>query len=269
MKKTFSIRTALALSSILAVGLASPAMAKSHGGGGNGGGTSSTACSGQGGSGSSFNVTSDFLGTINDTPPFQLLSDGLGVYTTYKTSRTDSATSEIQQNSCDWLVDLTTSKSRTVQFSLDYPLSTGEQLPSGWQGGLANIPALVMTNCSRNTVNAGTSVGNMSFAGQTLQCGLHVTFYSNKIQYSLRMNPSTWAGATWGQVTCQGVGSDGMCSSWTVTPGLDADGQPETNSYTNQPSAIGELVQPSCNGCAGGTPLGLYYVDFSIAITKP
>ena len=36
-----------------------------------------------------------------------------------------------------------------------------------------------------------------------------------------------------------------------------------------QNSGIGELVQPSCNGCTGGTPLGLYYVDFSAVITDP
>jgi hypothetical protein len=235
-----------------------------------------TGCSANGGSGKSFNVTSSILGTDTNPPgalpfPYQILSDGNGPYTTYKNSKTDSVTSEIQQNSCDWVLDATGSRSRSVQLSLGYPLSTGEQLPPRWptDGSLVSIPALVMTNCSRNAVNAGTSVGNMTFFGQTLQCGLHITFYSNKTQYSLRMNASAWPGATWGQVTCQGVGSDGMCNSWTVTPGLDAGGLPETNSYTSLPSGIGELVQPSCDGCAGGTPLGLYYVNFSATVTKP
>src|SRR5262249_43898378 len=97
---------------------------------------------------------------------------------------------------------------------------------------------------------------------------LHVTFYaSNGVQYSLRMNASTWPGATWGQVTCTGVGST-FCNNWTVSPGLNAGGVTETNPYTGQVSGIGELVLPSCNGCDGGTPLGLYYVNFSAAITN-
>ncbi len=241
------------------------------------GNSAPTSCNGTGASGVSFNVTSNILGVDTNLTgslpsPFQLLSDGLGAYTTYKNSKTDSVTSEIQQNSCDWLLDLSNSKSRTVQLSL-IPVSSGEQLPSGWttdpSDPLVSIPALVMTNCARNSANNGIGVGDMTSIGQTLQCGLHVTFYSRTIQYSVRMNPVSWPGATWGQVVCQGIGADGFCDSWAITPGVDSSGQPAEDLYINQPTAIGELVKPSCNGCSGGTPLGLYYVNFSIMVTKP
>jgi hypothetical protein len=235
-----------------------------------------TSCSGTGGSGVSFNVTTNLLGVDTNSTgslpsPYQLLSDGLGVYTTYKNSKTDSVTSQIQQNSCDWQLDTTNSRSRTVQLSL-IPVSSGEQLPSGWttdpSDPLVSIPALVMTYCGRNPANT-VSVGNMTYVGQMLQCGLHVTFNSRTIQYSVRMNPLTYPGATWGQVVCQGLGTDGFCNSWTITPGVDANGESWVDPYIGQPTAIAELVKPSCNGCAGGTAMGLYYVNFSITVTKP
>lgn len=263
MRIVSSARAIVELSLILLVGVAPPGMAKSGGGGG-----SPTGCSGRGGS--SFSVTSYVFDSSTGTP-FQLQNDGNSKYLTYKNSRTDSVNSEIQGNTCDWVLNLSSSKSRTVQLTLAYPLTSGESLPSGWPNNGSSpvsIPALVMTNCGRNPANGSVSVGNMT-GGQTIQCGLHVTFYSDGIQYSVRMNPIEWQGATWGQVTCTNADSSNLCDTWTVTPGLDANGQAATNQYTLQSTAIGELVQPSCNGCTGGTPLGLYYVDFSGMITKP
>jgi hypothetical protein len=257
-----SIRLGLGFAAVAVLTAALPAAAKGSSGG----------CSGK--SGASFPVTSNILGTESGTlpaQPFQLLSDGKGAYTSYESSKTDSATSEIQGDTCDWMLDLSTSKSRTAQLSLGFPVSSGEMLPPGWpsDGSLVGIPALVLTNCARNTENGTISVGNMTAVGQTIQCGLHVTFNaSNGVQYSLRMNVSEWAGATWGQVTCTGKGST-YCNNWTVGPGLNAAGMSETDPYTGQVSGIGELVLPPCNGCAGGTPLGLYYVTFSGTITNP
>jgi hypothetical protein len=263
MKKVISLRTVVLLSSILWLGMGAPGMAKMPGGGGG----STTGCSSPGGT---FSVTS-YIFNSTTSNPFQLQNDGNSKYTTYKSSRTDSATSAIQGNTCDWMLDLTNSKSRTVQLSLDFPVSSGESLPSGWpqSGGLVSLPALVMTNCGRNPVNGSTSVGNMT-GGQTIQCGLHVTFYSGGTQYSLRMNAIEWPGATWGQVTCTNADSSNLCNTWTVSPGQDANGQyAQQDPYTQQSTGIGALVLPPCNGCAGGTLLGYYYVDLSGMITKP
>lgn len=261
--KRGAVRLVLGFAAVAVLGAATPVVAKTG---------TQTGCSGR--NGSSLQVTSNILGTDSGTlpaQPFQLLSDGKGAYRTYQNSRNDSATSEIQGNTCDWVLNLSASKMRSVQLSLGFPLSTGESLPPGWpsDGSLVSIPALVMTNCGKNTANGTTSVGNMTSVGQTLQCGLHVTFYaSNGVQYSLRMNAATWPGATWGQVTCTGKGST-FCNAWTVSPGLNAGGMMETNPDTGQVSGIGELVLPPCNGCDGGTPLGLYYVNFSATITNP
>jgi len=255
MRIVSSSSTILGFSLILLLGSAAPSMAKPGGG-------NLTTCTSPNGT---FNVTSYIF---NSTPtPFQLQNDGNSQYLTRQNSRFDFVHSQIQGNTCDWVLDLRTSKSRTIQLSLDFPVSLGEQLPNPWPGGLVSLPALVMTNCAANPQNA-ISVGNMTYAGQTLQCGMHVTFYAGGTQYSVRMNPNTWPGATWGQVTCTNAASN-LCDAWTLAPGVDVSGSYETDPYTQQTSGIGELVLPSCDGCAGGTPLGLYYVSFSGMVTKP
>jgi hypothetical protein len=250
-----------------------PTFAKGHAGGGGGG--TSTGCSGKGGQ--SFGVTSIISGTTSD--PFQLLSDGKGTwYTTYKNSRTDSVTSEIQGTSCDWVLDLSNSASRTVQLSLINPYSTPDPVPSGWpnDGSFVPISARIITACEANIANTngsvyGLSVGNMKYGDNPLQCGLWIKFYSNGFVYGLSFNAAKYAEATWAKVACQnGVAGPGsQCNSWTVTPGLYADGLPATLPGTNQNTAVGELIQPSCDGCSSGEVLGLYYVDFSAMITNP
>ena len=254
MRKSVSIRLVLALASMTVLGAALPAGAKG----------SSTGCSGAGGK--SFDVTSILSNTGSNSLPFQLQGDEKGAYTNAKNSGTGSVTSDIQATTCDWVLDLSNSKSRTVLLSLAYPGSNVAALPAGWptDGSPVSIPALVMTNCAKNSLNDGIGFGDMTYAGQTLECGMHVTFYSNGTQYSVRMNPSVWAGATWAQVTCTGAASN-QCNAWTVTPIPHA----ATNPSTGQNSALGELVLPTCNGCDGGTPLGLYYLGFWATVTKP
>jgi hypothetical protein len=253
------------------------AWAKKPGGGGSGGGGStSTGCSGKGGQ--TFNVTSFILDVDGAGNLFQLANDGSSEYYNYKNSRTDSVTSQILSASCNWSLSVTNSKSRTVELNLDYavPGQSSVSLPSGWQegAGLVNVPARIVTVCEANSANTGgqtygLSVGNMTTAGETIQCGLRLKFYSGGNVYALSMNPHNWTGTTWAQVGCQSVGSDGFCDNWTVTPGpYVSGGDIYAQSPTGQTSAVGELVKPSCDGCSGGTPLGLYYVDFSARIQK-
>jgi hypothetical protein len=266
---------ASAMGVIVAIVLLAPLPTFAKGKPGGGGGSTSTGCSGKGGQ--SFNVTSIISGTTSD--PFQLLSDGLGTYSTYKNSHTDSVSSEIQSASCDWVLDLGNSTTRSVRLSLLYPVSSGEPLPSGWQpdaDSFVSIPARIITACEANSANTngstyGLSVGNMNLGDAPLQCGVWIKFFSGGTVYGLSFNPAVHTGATWAQVACQGgaTGSGSQCNSWTVTPGLDLNGNAVQGPPTDQNTAIGELVQPSCNGCSGGTPLGLYYVDFSATITNP
>jgi hypothetical protein len=273
MKKAMSVRSILGLSTILCLAFAMPARAKGKTGGGGGGGGTSTGCSGTNGTGSSFNVTSSIF-NLDGAYATQLQNDGTEQYTAFSKrtkGSTDSVTSEIQANSCDWVLDLTNSTSRTVKLSLGNPVNPSDPnlaLPEGWPSGgsLVAIPAQVMTNCVRNPDNGSTAVGNMTGA-QTIQCGLHVTFNSNGTQYAVRMNPLTWDGATWGQATCTDPAGTSPCSNWTITPGEDVNG--DLVNYNGHVSGIGELVLPPCDGCSGGTAMGLYYLDFSIAISKP
>ncbi len=229
-----------------------------------------TSCSGTGGA--TFNVTSYIYD--NASPTFQLQNDGNSKYLAYKINKKDEAISEIQGVSCDWQLNLTSSKSRTVELSLLYPVpgqTPAPTLPPGWptDGSPVNIPARVMTFCAQNpangsTIDTATSVGNMTTANTSIQCDLHVGFTYGGISYSLRTNPRLYPGATWTQITCTDANS-GQCDSWTVTPGVDpTTGQHATNVYTLQTSAIGDLVNHMT-----GASLGFYYVSFSGVITLP
>gem|GEM_PF-2343440 len=207
-----------------------------------------------------FSVTSIFADVDSNSVPLQLPSDGLGPYVTYANKK-DQVNSRIQ-GSCNWMLDLSTSLSRTVKLSLRYAGSNGAQLPTGWptDGSAVNVAARIESTCQDNPVNNGLSYGTMTYAGQTLQCPLAVSFYFNGTAYGIRMAPQNYAGATWAQATCTGATS-GHCNQWTVTPIPNAAVNPE-----GQPVGVGELIQPPYLTYATGTPLGLYYVSFSVTI---
>jgi hypothetical protein len=212
-------------------------------------------------SGSNVNVTTLIADTDSNSLPFQFQSDGKGPYTTYTNSKTDSVVSEIQGNSCDWLFDTSTSASRTVGLTLLYQASTPSAPPPFTNA--TQVGSRVISKCSLNPNNNGISYGTMTFTEQTLQCELSIgqITYNGKT-YGLRFEPNNYAGATWVQVTCTGAVSS-QCNAWTVTP------IPNTavNPSTGQATAIGELVQLSTvKGQTVATPLGLYYVAFSVTV---
>ncbi len=280
MKKAFSFRKAIGLCAIVGVALAMPAWAKGHGGrNSQGGGTN---CSGK--SGKTYNVTSNILGLPTDVPPFQLLSDGNGPYVWIKYSSSDTVLSEINAGSCDWGISISpTSTERAVEVSLGQPVPNQSPAPTlpdpsaPDQYGFVSSPAGIGTSCAANSENGSTSVGNIT-GGQSIQCALSIKFISGGnlgTLYFLKMNPSSWSGTTWAQVDC--TDSPGTpCTDWTITPGQFGYYQSpgETGTYasdgsTNQyPTAVGELYE-TCSTCVTVTPMGLYYVDFSIKITNP
>jgi hypothetical protein len=246
MKKATSLRTLLGLCSIVLMGLAVPGMAKNP-----------TAPCG-------YNVTSNIANLDGNNNPFQLQSDGLGSYMTYGNTKssTDSVLSAIQANSCDWLLDMTNSKSRTVALTLAYPDSTISTNPPPPFTGTQNVAARIISICGENTLNNGITYGTMTSVGQTLQCGFHIAFNYNGASYGLHMNPASLAGTTWVQVTCNGAAS-GQCNSWSVFPVPNA----AFNNSTNQNTAIGELFLIPKTGQR--IPIGLYEVAYSITITNP
>lgn len=213
-----------------------------------------------------YNVTANILpGPVNN--PFQLLSDGKGTYDTETISRRDSVNSVIQLNSCDWLLDLSNSTSRTVQLTLTYPDSTiSTNPPPPFTGTETVTAARIISICGKNTLNGGVTYGTMTFSGQTLDCALDVRFNYGGQTYSLSMDPAQYGFTTWVQAVCIGAtgsGSTAKCDSWTVSPVSPGP----TNNITGQNTSIGELFLFGKNGRE--TPIGLYEVAFSTTITNP
>ena len=205
-----------------------------------------------------YNVTSILYNTDNSNTPFQFQSDGLGPYTAYSSRKNDSVTSMIDKN-CAWSLDTTSSKSRGISITLDYPYSSGSPAPFS---GSQVVKGRINTHCPTNTANNGVDVGDMTFAGQTLICPINVAFYYNSVWYNIGLNPFNWPETTMAQVTCTGA-SSGHCNAWTILP--DPTTSP-VNTATNQLSSIGELTLPPCVGCSGGTALGEYYFAYSFLI---
>jgi len=84
MKQRILLRTVLGLSATLCLGMSVPCMAK-------------------GSSGCGYNVTSVLYDSDSQVPgqPFQYQSDGLGPYTTFRSSGNNVVNSDIQ-SSCSW-----------------------------------------------------------------------------------------------------------------------------------------------------------------------
>ena len=245
MNKRISFRTVLGLASILLLGVIPLAAAKNP----------NTPCG--------YNVTTTIANADANNTGFQLQSDGLGSYVTYGNTKSsqDGALSVIQGNSCDWLLDLSNSKSRTVALTLAYPDSTISTNPPPPFTGTQNVAARIISICSENALNNGITYGTMTSVGQTVQCGFHIAFTYNGASYGLHMNPASLAGTSWVQATCNGV-SSGQCNSWSIIP------VPNTvlNTSTNQNSAVGDLFLVTNRA---RTPIGLYEVAFSITTTNP
>jgi hypothetical protein len=247
MTRVKSLRVVLGLAGFLLLGLAAPGKSAKN---------PNTPCG--------YNVTSTVADNDMASPPqpLQLQSDGLGSYVTYGNTKsgTDNVLSAIQANSCDWVLDLSASASRTVKLSLAYA-DNGGSLPAGWptDGSGVSIAAHIISICSENSANNGVTYGTMK-PGEVLQCGFNSRFNYGGQTYTLYMNPSRYSGTSWAQVTCGGP-SGGPCTSWAVVPGTGSTSNP-----LGQNSGIGELGLATNKGV---TPLGTFEVAFSITITNP
>jgi hypothetical protein len=245
MKQRILLRTVLGLSATLCLGMSVPSMAKTP------------ACG--------YNVTSILYDADSQVPsqPFQYQSDGLGPYTTFRSSGNNVVNSDIQ-SSCSWELDTTGSTTRGIVLTLAYPYS-GISTPPPFTGP-TEIHGVFHTQCFNNPANNNVNFGTMTFTGQTLACPMHLVFTYSEVLYNLALAPPTWGGTSYMQVTCTGVtGNPAQCNQWTVQP------DPYTsvvNPQTNQLSGIAELFLPSCNGCGTGTGLGEYLVSFSFLIHK-
>jgi hypothetical protein len=208
------------------------------------------------------NVTSIVSDTDSNGLALQLQSDGLGPYVTETIKPNKNFVNSAIQGSCNYLLNMSSSQTRTVKLSLKYVGSTGATLPPGWptDGSPVNVAARIESSCNLNANNGGISYGTMTYAGQTLQCPLSVSFYVNGTPYGTRMNPMDYAGTTWAQVACAGAASN-LCNSWAVTPNPTI-----TNPSSGQVAGIGELIQTTSLGYETGTPMGLFYISFTITL---
>jgi len=214
------------------------------------------------GTGCGSNVTSIVYDSDSQVPPqpLQYQSDGLGPYTTLRSTGNNVVSSDIQ-SSCSWALDTTGSTSRGIVVTLAYPFSGGSAAPFI---GPQEIHGVFHTECFNNSANNNVNIGTMTFVGQTLACPMHLVFAYNGVTYNLALAPPTWAGTSYMQVTCTGA-TGGHCNQWTVQPDSSTS---VVNPQTNQLSGIAELFLPSCVGCGTGTALGEYLVSFSFLIHK-
>lgn len=173
MNKLISLRTALGLSAIFCLGMATPCMAKTPGCG--------------------YNVTSIVYDSDSQVPPqpYQYQSDGLGPYTTFKSGQ-NSVTSEISRD-CSWALDSSGSTTRGIVVTLAYPYS-GSTAP----------PFTGRQEIHGNFHTSGVSFGTMTFVGQTVTARMHLVFTYNGVVYNLALAPPAWSGTSYMQVTCTG-----------------------------------------------------------------
>src|SRR5579864_7679658 len=148
MKKSVSLKTVLGLSSVLCLAMSLPCMAKNP----------STGCG--------YNVTSILYDSDSQVPaqPFQYQSDGLGPYTTFRSSSNNSVSSIIQ-SSCSWALDTTGSTTRGIVVTLLYPYS-GVSTPPPFTGP-TEIHGAFHTQCFNNPANGTVNIGTMTSLGQT------------------------------------------------------------------------------------------------------
>lgn len=243
--KPISLGTVLGLSAILCLGVAVPSMAKNP----------STGCG--------YNVTSVLNDTDSQNPPqpYQYRSDGLGPYTTFRSSG-NNAVNSIIQSSCSWALETSGSTTRGIVITLAYPYSDSYTPP--WGTNPLEVHGDFHTECFNNPANNNLNFGTMTYTNQTLYCPMHLVFAYNGVTYNLALAPPTWPNTTYAQVTCTGA-TGGQCVQWTVQP------DPSTwvyNSATNQYSGIAELFLPSAVGSGTGTGLGEFLISFSFLIHK-
>ncbi len=247
MKMRMILRSALWLSLSMALGTLLPTMAQAR------------PKPGGSGSGCGYNVNSTLFNTDSNNLPYQIMSDGLGTYSTFNVKHNSVSSTII--SSCDWELDTTGSTTRGISLTFIPVDSSNKSAPFS---GPETVRARIVTHCTTNPNNNNLSLGTMTYVGQTLICPFNVGFYAGSNWYNIGLNPNNWPGTTQAQVTCQGV-SGGTCDAWTIVPD-------PTNLFTDpstgQSSGIGELIVPPCVGCSGGTGLGLYYFDDSFSINK-
>jgi hypothetical protein len=167
-----------------------------------------------------------------------------------------SVSSIIQGSSGDWVLDTTTSRTRTILIDLRQAIpGSGAAPPFAYE----LLPVRIITKCSE----ARTGGFPAMTLDETLSCPTGISFQYGGNQYGLMMasGPNSdvnYAETSNPQVTCTSV-SGSKCNKWTVLPIQQADGTIRN---------IGRLRKP-IKGKIPFAFLGDYYVSFNIEVTNP
>jgi hypothetical protein len=209
----------------------------------------------QGGKGTADVVVTSTLDTAGDivsSNNYRIQGDGLGSYF----NGGSSVSSILQSPSGDWVLDTTSSKTRTVLIDLRAPvLNSGAQQIFAYE----NLPMRVIVKCHEAIAGSFPAMK----LNQTLSCPTGIAFTYAGIQYGLIMSsgPNSdidYAETNNPQVTCTAVNSTtNQCVGWTIAPIRQAGGSVEN---------IARLRKPVRGGYAN---LGDFYLTFRFDVTNP
>jgi hypothetical protein len=187
-------------------------------------------------------------GAITSSTNYRIQGDGLGSYF----NGVSSVSSILQGSGGDWVLDTTTSKTRTMLIDLRAPVSnSGAQQIFAYE----NLPARIIVKCHEAITGSFPAMK----LNQTLSCPTGIAFTYAGTQYGLIMSsgPNSdvdYAETNNPQVTCTAVNStSNQCIGWTIAPIPAGEN-------------IARLRKPFRGGYAN---LGNFYVTFQFNVTNP
>ena len=198
---------------------------------------------------STLNITGDIVSKTN----YRVEGDsGSGIYD----NGVSSVSSILQGSSGDWVLDSTTSKTRTVLVDLRAPVpNSGAKLIFAYE----SLPTRVIVKCHEAITGSFPAMK----LNQTLSCPTGISFTYAGTQYGLIMSSGPNSDVDYVetnnlQVTCTAASSTtDLCIGWTITPIQQAGGTVEN---------IARLRQPLKGGYAN---LGDFYLTFRFNVTNP
>ena len=202
--------------------------------------------------------TLQITGQVTQSTNYHIEGDGLGSYY----NGVNSVSSIIQAANCgvsgDWILDATTSTTRTILIDLRQPVpNSGAQQIFAYE----YLPTRIIVKCGYYAIAGGFPAMHLN---QTLSCPSEVRFLSGGGTYRLAMTSGANAQPDYPetnnlQVNCTAVSSStNKCVAWTVFPITQAGGTVEN---------IARLQQAQKNG--SWVNLGDFYVTFLWNVTNP
>jgi len=190
--------------------------------------------------------------TPNPGTNYRIENDGNGQYY----NGVSSVSSILQGSSGDWILDTSSSSTRTILIDLRQPVpNSGAHQIFAYE----NLPVRIIVKCSEAIADSFPAMK----LNQTLSCPTGISFHYAGVSYGLMMSsgPNSdidYAETNNPQVICTAVNSSNQCNAWTITPIQQANGPVEN---------IARLRQPLKNGSFAN--LGDFYVTFNFTVTNP